>query len=286
MSRGSRATERSLLAALSLTFLTVTRPVGATEKKPQPPETTTPAGSRPSEIVKELAGRKPPELTGTGEVARKNALAFIDWAASSTKEQAELVRKAVAEAGRNADIMEAFCKEAFDAQPVDHSRALVVLSLIGEARSKYGEECLVRFMALSFPEKGTVVDGEILEQTALATLQAKAIDGLAYLRSDTADKIVFEAIAKHPSRIVRAEAIAAYLWNHEYSDRAREALKPYVHKDELIFLDRVVKREGEPKESFNRKLEAYLKLHPDLKPPAPEKAQPQPRPTVGEPPAF
>ena len=283
MTRRSRPALSALLTAL---LLTLARSAEATEKKPQPPETNTPAGPRPSTIIKELAGRRPPELTGTGEVAQKNALAFIDWAASSTKEQAELVRKAVAEAGKSPDIMGAFCKEAFEAQPVDHSRALVVLGLIGEARSKHGEECLVKFMALPFPDKGTVVDGEILEQTALATLQAKAIDGLAYLQSDTADKIVFEAVAKHPSRIVRAEAIAAYLWNHDYSDRAKEALKPYVHKDEVIFLDRVVKREGEPKESFNKKLEAYLKLHPDLKPPAPEKAQPRPRPTVGKPPAF
>jgi hypothetical protein len=286
MNRRSRAGRSALYTARFLPFLTPARSGEATEKRPQPPETKTPAGPRPSEIVKELAGRRPPELTGTGEVAQKNALAFIEWAASSTRDQAEIVRKAVAEAGRNPDIMGTFCKQAFEKQPEDHSGALVVLSLIGEARSKHGEECLVKFMALPFPEKGTVVDGEILEQTALATLQAKAIDGLAYLRSDTADKLVFEAVAKHPSRIVRAEAIAAYLWNHDSSDRAKEALKPYVRKEELIFLDRVVKREGEPKESFNRKLEAYLKLHPEMRPPAPEKAQPQPRPTVGKPPAF
>ena len=282
MSRGSRLALRTLLTALFFTSFTLARSAEATEKKPRPPETTSPAGSRPSTIIKELAGRKPPELTGTGDAAKKSVSAFIDWAASSTRDHADIVRKAAAGAGRNQDIMAAFCHEAFEAQPVDHSRALVVLSLIGEARSKHGEECLAKFMALPFPEKGTVVDGEILEQTALATLQAKAIDGLAYLKRDTADKIVFEAIAKHPSRIVRAEAIAAYLYNHEYSDRAKEALKPYVRKDELIFLDRVVKREGEQKESFNRRLEAYLKLHPELRPPAPEKAQPEP----GKPPAF
>ena len=118
------------------------------------------------------------------------------------------------------------------------------------------------------------------------TLQAKAIDGLAYLKSDSGDKMVFEAIAKHPSRIVRAEAIAAYLWNHDGSDRAKEALKPYVHKEELIFLDRVTRVEGEKKESFNRKLEAYLKTHPEMQAPAPTKAQPGKKPTVGEPPAF
>jgi hypothetical protein len=283
MTRRSRPARSALLTVL---FFVVARPADATERKPQPPETKTPAGPRPSTVVKQLAEQRPPELTGTGEVAQKNALAFIEWAASSTQAQAELVRKAVAEARDNADIMEAFCKAAFEKQPQDHGGALVVLGLIGEARSRHGEECLARFMKLPFPEKGTVVDGEIVEQTALATLQAKAIDGLAYLRTETADKIVFEAIAKHPSRIVRAEAIAAYLWNHDNSDRAKDALKPYVRKDELIFLDRVTRVEGEKKESFNRKLEAYLKAHPEMRPPAPTKAQPRKRPPVGEPPAF
>lgn len=270
-----------LVPCLALAF-----PAASTEVRPKPPETGTPAGPRPSEIVKQLAGQQPPKLTGTGDVARKNVQAFVEWAASSTSDQAEMVRKAVTEAGRNAEIMGALCQEAFEAQRQDHSRALVVLSLIGEARSRFGEECLVKFIALPFPEKGTIVDGEIVEQTALATLQAKAIDGLAYLRSDSGDKIVFEAVSKHPSRIVRAEAIAAYLWNHDYSGRARETLKRYVHRDELIFLDRVVRQEGEAKESFNRKLEAYLKAHPELRPPAPEKAQAQQKPTVGKPPAF
>jgi hypothetical protein len=283
MTRRSPRPSSVLLSALAVALAS---PAASTEKKPTPPGTTAPAGARPSEIVKQLATQKPPALAGTGADAKKSVAAFVDWAAASTSEQADLVRRAVAEAGRNPDIMAAFCEEAFAAEREDHSRALVVLALVGEARSKYGEECLGKFMALPFPEKGTVVDGEIVEQTALATLQAKAIDGLAYLKSDSGDRMVFEAISKHPSRIVRAEAIAAYLWNHDGSDRAKEALKPYVHKDELIFLDRVTRVEGEKKESFNRKLAAYLKAHPEARPPAPAKAQPVKKPTVGEPPAF
>ena len=283
MRRRSTRTSSVFLSALALVLAS---PAASTEKKPKPPETTAPAGARPNEIVKQLATQKPPALAGTGADATKSVAAFVDWAAASTSDQADLVRRAVAEAGRSAEIMGAFCEEAFAAQREDHSRALVVLALVGEARSKFGEECLARFLAIPFPEKGTVVDGEILEQTALGTLQAKAIDGLAYLKSDSGDKLVFEAIAKHPSRIVRAEAIAAYLWNHDNSDKAKEALKPYVRKDELIFLDRVTRVEGEKKESFNRKLAAYLKAHPEVRPPAPTKAQPGKKPTVGEPPAF
>jgi hypothetical protein len=89
-----------------------------------------------------------------------------------------------------------------------------------------------------------------------------------------------------PSRIVRAEAIAAYLWNHDNSAAARQTLSGQVRDDERIFLDRVVKRDGEQRESFNRKLSTYLKEHPEARPPAEEKSKAGPRPAVGKPPAF
>ncbi len=283
MTRRSTRTPSVLLSALALVLAP---PAASTEKSPKPPETTAPAGERPSEIVKQLAAQKPPALAGTGADAKKSVAAYIDWAAASTSEQADLVRRAVAEAGKNREIMGAFCEEAFAAQREDHSRALVVLALIGEARSKYGEECLVKFMAIPLPDKGTVVDGEIVEQTALATLQAKAIDGLAYLKSDTGDKMVFEAISKHPSRIVRAEAIAAYLWNHDGSDKAKEALKPYVHKDETDLPGPGHPGGGRKEGILQPEARGVPQGPPGDAAPAPTKAQPGKKPTVGEPPAF
>ncbi|HEX9390349.1 MAG TPA: hypothetical protein VF928_03440 [Usitatibacteraceae bacterium] len=277
---------KAALALLPALLLPAAWPAAATEKELQPPNTQTAPGPRPDITVRELASRPVPNLAGKGEEAKKNALAFIDWAGSSTKDQDEVVRKTLAGVRENAEIVMAFCEEAFAAQDSDHSRALVTLSLIGETRSATGMECLAKFLRQPFPEKGTLVDGEILEQTALGTLQAKAIDGLAYLHEEKADQLVVEAAAKHPSRIVRAEAIAAYLWNHRYDARSREVLKSVVRKDELIFLDRLVKQAEEPKESFNRKLAAYLKSHPELMPPGPRKADAKPRTTVGQPPKF
>jgi len=282
--------KQQLLTTRRLKLLAIALAVGvparATVHQDQKPSTTSEKGPRPSAIVGKLAETRPPELKGTGDEARKNAAAFIDWAAASTAEQSAIVRRAVEAARENREIIAAFCDEAFEAQKTDHSRALIALSLIGESRSPHGEECLVRFMAQPFPDKGTVVDGEILEQTALATLQAKAIDGLAYLRSEGADKAVLEAAGKHPSRIVRAEAIAAYLWNHEYSQSARETLLRYVRPEERIFLDRVIRRQGEKKETFNRKLAAFLKAHPEARPPAPQKAPVKRRSRPGAPPEF
>jgi len=223
-------------------------------------------GQQPSVNVQELAKRKAPALSGTGEDAKKSALAFIDWASASTKAQDGQVREMIAGARENGEIVMAICDEAFAKQQVDHSRALVALSLIGEMKSAIGMDCLTKFVSQPLPEKGTVVEGEILEQTSLAMLQAKAIDGLAYLRNEKADRLVVEAAAKHPSRIVRAEAIAAYLWNHNYDAKSKELLKSVIRKDEVIFLDRLVKQADESKESFNQRLATYLKMHPEVVP--------------------
>jgi hypothetical protein len=57
----------------------------ATEIKEQPPATQVPQGPRPSVTVNELAKRQAPALIGKGEEAKKNALAFIDWASASAR---------------------------------------------------------------------------------------------------------------------------------------------------------------------------------------------------------
>lgn len=273
-----RAHDTARVAIVTLAVaLAVWQPARATEQPPEQggTEQSTDAPGTPPDVFVKQRSQSAPALTGAGEVAQKNALAFIEWATASTMEQSQGVQTALAAARENQDIAKTFCTEALQAQQNDHSRALVVLGLLGEMRSAFGEECLIKFMAQPLPERGTVVDGEIIEQTALATLQAKAIDGLAFLGTESANRTVLEAIAKHPSRIVRAEAIAAYLWNHKDAARARAILKRYVRDDEEIFLDRLVREAGEPAESFNAKLAAFLKAHPKLQPPAPEERQPE-----------
>ncbi len=254
----------------------------ATENS-RPPTSPSPASPAPGVLVKELAQRPAPNLMVTGDLAQKNALAFITWASASSKDQDDLVRRLLARASGNRAIAEAFCREAFDKQLTDYDRALVTLALLGEMRSPYSLDCFVKFINQPLPEKGTVVEGEVLEKTALASLQAKAIDGLAYLRDKLADQRVLEAIARHPSRIVRAEGMTAYLWNHAQDPTAKEQLKNYVRPDEVIFIDRLVKAQGETGETFNRKLAAYLKEHPEVIPPEPTVAKPSTDPNAEKP---
>ena len=260
-------------AALAIVTLGATPQPGTApqENTQKDPSTREPPGPRPSRLLAERPSRQPPALAGTGEQARRSTLAFIDWAGASSIEEREAARKAIAVARENGDVAMVLCEEALKAQKADHSRALLVLSILGELRNPRGEDCLHRLVNLPFPTNGTMTrEGEIPEQTALAELQAQAIDGLAYIRTKTGDEEVLKQVKNHPSIIVRAEAIAAYLWNHQNSQEARRTLMQYVRKGDEIYLDRITREDGEKGESFNRKLQAYLKAHPEAIPPKPE----------------
>ena len=229
--------------------------------------------------------QRAPVLSGQGDDAKRAVVRFIDWAGKSNMKQRDEARKAMSGARDNKDVVAALCQEAFSAQKRDPSRALLILSIIGEMRSPLAEDCLRRFVNLPFPTSGTkTTEGEIVEQTALARLQAKAIDGLAYLGTPSADQEVLQQVQKHPSKAVRAEAISAYLWNHRNSPNARSTLAKFVRKGEERFLDRPSREEGEGARTFNPKLEAYLKLHPEVIPPRPQKnPKGKEYPTTGKP---
>ena len=262
----------------------------AAQSKPQAKE---PAGPSPSSI---LAGRKlhnPPPLSGAGDEVRRAVASFIDWAGASLTEEQEDGRRVLQGARENKEVVTAFTEEITKAQRTDHSRALLALALLGEMRSPHSEEFLRQFVNQPLPREGTkTIEGETVEQTALATLQAKAIDGLAYLNTESANQEVLRQVKDHASIIVRAEAISAYLWNQKDKAAARRTLLQYVRKGEERYLDQITREEGETAGSFNPKLAAYLKAHPEVAPPAPQYGQEEQKPTQdqvpnpGPPPKF
>ena len=193
---------------------------------------------------------------------------FIDYASRTGINERETVRKMIWAARENAAVAVELCRQITAAQRSDHSRALIALSILGELRNRVGEKCLTDFLHQPFPKEGTVVAGEIVEQTSLGVLQGKAVDGLAYSGTPTGEREVMWAVASHPSRIVRAEAINAYLWNHQDSAAAREALGKFVRPEERDFLDRPRHEPGMTAEQFNARLEAYAAKHPAPKPEA------------------
>ena len=257
------------IVAAGLWFLTALSLLAQDQQAP--PKATESPGLAPQSIIRSHKLHQAPALTGTGAAAQESVQHFIDWASASYTSESEDVYKALSAARENRAIVEAFCGEVSRSVMSDYSRTLVTLGLLGAMKSPLGSECLVKFLHRPFPTQGTVIDGEVVEQTAMGMLQGKALDGLAFLRSPEGDKEVFWAVREHPSRVVRAEAINAYLWNHGDSAEAKATLSRYVRPDEKVFLDRVRRGEGEGAKQFNPKLDAFLKEHPDLVAPNPVK---------------
>jgi hypothetical protein len=272
-----------LILMVVWSFGCTARRAGDGSSEAKGPTTRSARGAKPSEI---LAGRppsQPPSFKRAEDVP-----GFVSWAAASVVDEREAVRAAIHAARDNDDVAEALINEIERWRSVDHSRTLVALAVLGEMRSRTGENFLREFVNRPMPDGGTIVDGENIEATAVATLQAKAVAGLAYMKSPSNDAEVLRLAGAHPSRIVRAEAINSYLFNHGDSAAARAQLARTVRQDELIFVDRVRRNPGEKSLSFNRKLAAFLKAHPEAVPPPPARAvgESNPREDHSMPPGF
>ncbi|RKG82532.1 hypothetical protein D7W79_02410 [Corallococcus exercitus] len=239
-----------------------------------------PTSEKPSDIPpsRVIAGRvlhSPPKLDAAD--ARKSVNAFITWAGESIVEEQNDARRALASAAKQPALIQAFTEDILESHKSgDTSRALVGLGLLGEMRTYDGAKFLVEFVRMPLPDKGTVIEGELQEEAQQARLQAKAIAGVAYLRDPEFDREVMNQAGAHPSVIVRAEAISAFLWNRGDTLEARKELEPFVRKEERLFLDRVRRVSGEGADAFNRKLTAYLKAHPEVQAPNPEPKEPRP----------
>lgn len=238
---------------------------------PREPSATEKGGPSPSKILEGIKLHDPPPLAGPGDVGK-----FVDWAGKSMVNEQEDARDVINQASQNDGVAQALIDEVEATQKTDHGRALLVLAILGEMKNPIGTAFLRDFAVRPLPESGTLVDGEIVEQSAQAILQAKAVDGLAYLRTEAGDEAVLQIIAEHPARIVRAEAINAFLWNHDDSADARQLLIEFVREEEAVLIDRVRRGSGKDAESFNAELSAFLEHHPEAVPPPPEPAPMKP----------
>lgn len=284
--RGVAATSGLFLIATACALTTGrTTPGGpgggaASGEAPSPKETP---GRRPSERIQERKMHAAPALASEGDVP-----GFVSWAAGSLPEEREDGRRAIATVAASpgaSAVARGLVAEFERARQTDHSRALVALAVLGELRNKdLGVPFLTEFIARPLPVRGTLVDGEIIEQTAQLQLQGKAVHGLAYLRDEAADREVLRIVASHPSRVVRAEAISAWLWNRQDSQAARDQLARFVKPEDRVLIDRPRRTETTTADEFNRALAAWLKAHPELAAPAPVKAKPhEPKNTQGGP---
>lgn len=220
----------------------------------------------PAPLLHQQGLYQPPSLAAADAAdAVTKVTAFIAWACACVEEEREDGRRMLAAARPNPFVAPALIDEARRALDTDPTRAFLILSLLGELRHPDGEAFLTEILWMPPLTDGPVEveSGQPLRAQSLAILQGKAVDGLAYLRTESDDAQVLRAMSEHSSRAVRAEAIAAYLWNHGDSPGARQAVLRAVLPEERFFVDRPAREEGDSAPS----VDALLVAHPVLVPP-------------------
>lgn len=245
------------------------------------PTSNDPAGPRPSVVIAGRVLHNPPPFTTPAHVP-----AFVAWASASFVEEEEDARAVIQSAAANDSIAVALSDHFRQFEFSDHARALITLSILGEMRNPTGESFLTSYIHEPLPSsgEGPVIggsgpEGEDAIFTSKAKLQAKAVTGLAYRASTASLNQVLWAVNQHNAKLVRAEAIAAFLrWFPQGQNAARIILGQHVRPDELIFIDRVRRVQGETPASFNARLAAFLKKHPETIPPPPIRKNSKPQP--------
>lgn len=274
-----------LLACTTLLF----GACGSTVERPQSvgEEPTRQAAAEPSpkKLIEERQNSVMPDFYERAHVAR-----FVDWASAAPVSRREEIRAHVHNA-QDSDAIARGLIEAFQkSEREDHSRALVILALLGELRNPIGTEFLIEYAWRELPTGGPVMveTGVSLEHQNMVRLQVKAVNGLAYTKNPEVLQGVLEIVAKHPSRAVRTEAASSYLWNQGDTDSVRKMLSQYVRDGESALIDRPVRGVDMSGEQFNRQLELFLKRHPELQPAAPKERKPiDEKPTdADQPPQF
>lgn len=222
------------------------------------------------------------------QLTSENVYDFLVWAATSPRDQKEDVRAEIARRAGDekisAKIQELYPSILKD----DFDFALVALSVLGELRAKNSVEFFSGVLDQRYPRETVQADPGLTKRESIELLQSKAVEGLAYLGDETADKLVLKAAAGHPSRAVRSAAVRAYLYNAENPQAAREKLRDILKEDDLIFLDTISKGAMSSPEEFNKRLAEFYARHPDQKfeapgdPQGPERADEPARPDKDE----
>jgi hypothetical protein len=278
--RTKSCTSTAVSVLAGLVALVACQPAQAPHASPGSPQAKQAAGPPPSVLAKARKLHSPPVLASRADVVR-----FLDWAGAAQGDEQDDARRAFAAVAAKEDVSAGLIDEVERVQRSDYTRALLALAILGEARNPKSLSYLEEFARRPLPQTGTLADGEILEQVLQAQLEGKAVDGLAYANTERSNAAVMKIASGHPSRIVRAEAINAYLWNHGDSAEAKRTLAAIVRSDETIFVDRVRRAPGETAATFNLKLEAFLKTHPEVIAPKPELSS-EPSPAALQSPAF
>lgn len=133
---------------------------------------------------------------------------------TATNQDLPAIAETVAALRQQPGAVQALAKRYRELESGDFDQRLLTLGLVGELKRPDAAAFLGEVVWAPLPARQDAPEGLLNERELEEMVQAKAVQGLAFVASSETDQAVREVMLKHPARHVRVTAIDAYLWNH------------------------------------------------------------------------
>ena len=174
----------------------------------------------------------------------------------ATKGDLPVVAEVVARLRKQPGAVEAMARQYRQLPAEAIEQRLVVLSMLGEMKRSDAMAQLREVVWEPLPPADS--QAELLtERDFEEMVQAKAVQGLAFLATPQADAAVREVIEKHEALHVRVSAIDAYMWNHGDSPETAAELYRLLPAELHLYVERPRFHRGMDRKEFTRKLRAW-----------------------------
>lgn len=212
---------------------------------------------------------------------------FVDWVSTMPVSQVPEVKKQIALVAANNSLVEAVAAKLSFQSNEPMNRQLIYLSILGETKNEHALVPLRNYMnARDCPvfEERKVLDEPLPTRVVAsphtsyfdycAGLKSAAINMIAYINSQAAQKVVLQAIHDHPSRAVRISGMNSFLYNQHDSAEAIALVRRYARTDEvkLVGLPRLAA--GSDRKDFVERFTRFYEDHPEERPQLPGNVAP------------
>lgn len=181
-------------------------------------------------------------------------------------QDAPAVAEILADLGKQPRAVSAFAQSYRKLPREAFQERLLTMGMVGELKRSDAIPFLREVISAPLPAKeGT---SEALTPRELEEMiQAKAVQGLAFLATPEADAAVRDVILEHESRHVRLTGIDAYMWNHGDSPEAAKQLYEILPKNLHPYVERPRFQAGTDPKEFDERLKAWEAKWGSRKPP-------------------
>ena len=174
----------------------------------------------------------------------------------ATKGDLPVIAEVVAKLRRQPGAVEAMTRQYRQLPAEAVEQRLVVLGMLGEMKRSDAMAQLREVVWAPLPPADSRAE-LLTERDYEEMVQAKAVQGLAYLATPQADAAVREVIERHEALHVRVSAIDAYMWNHGDSPKTAAELYRLLPAELHMYVERPRFHRGMDRQEFTRKLRAW-----------------------------